>query len=65
VTRGQDEAGPDGAEFALLLGWLLPGLPPDERMQLGRELAREASDTYAARGVPPVRWVLDYTDEGR
>jgi hypothetical protein len=33
-----------------LLAVLLPGLPPDVRAQIGRELAREAGNTYAARG---------------
>lgn len=58
-----DEAGPDVAEFARVLAVLLPGLPPDVRAQIGRELAREAGDTYAARGVSPPRWILQWMTE--
>lgn len=59
MVREASEAEPGGAEFARMLAWLLPGLPPDEQNQIGRTLIREAGDTYAARRVPPPRWILD------
>lgn len=54
----------DAAEFARVLAVLLPGLPPEARAQIGRELASEAGDTYAARGVPPPRWISDVAGAG-
>jgi hypothetical protein len=43
---------------------LLPGLLPDERAQIGRELAREAGDTVRGAWMKPPSWILDATGDG-